>query len=79
MQKTNTQKPYLTKRHINSATRKGLGEASDLAMKTAGSVVAVEGNWVVRKHEDGTVEKIKGFDKAPKARIREKVSKLAFS
>ncbi len=71
--------PYLTKRHVKSASRKGFEEASKRAMETAGSVVAVEGDWVVRKHSDGLVEKIEKLNKAPAARVKASVKKLAFS
>jgi hypothetical protein len=77
MTNTKTQKVYLTKRRINRASRKGIREASILAMETSGSVVAVEGSWVIRKYKDGTVKKIEELHKTPKAHIQEKVSKLA--
>ena len=71
--------PYLTKRHVKSASRKGFEEASRRTMETAGSVVVVEGDWVVRKHSDGSVEKIEKLNKAPKARVKASVKKLAFT
>tara|TARA_R110000824_G_scaffold336_1_gene1627 strand:+ start:35963 stop:36202 length:240 start_codon:yes stop_codon:yes gene_type:complete len=71
--------PYLTKRHIKSASRKGFEEASKQAMETAGSVVVVEGRMIVRKYSDGRIEKLAPIKKAPKAKVKASVKKLAFS
>ena len=79
MTNTKDQKVYLTKRRINRASRTGILEASNLAMETSGSVVAVEGSWLIRKHKDGSVERIEELQRTPSARILEKVNKLACS
>ena len=77
MAKSKVQKEYLTKRHINSASKRGIREAINDAMAISGSVVAVEGSWVIRKYEDGTVKKIVQIEKTPRASVVEKVNKLA--
>lgn len=71
--------PYLTKRHIKSASRKGFEEASKRAMETAGSIVVVEKDRVVRKFPDGTTVELEKLKKAPKARVKAKVNKLAYN
>lgn len=77
MANATTKKAYLTKRRMDSASKKGIQEAIDRAMATSGSIVAVSEGWVIRKFEDGRVEKIEKLEKTPKADIVEQVSKLA--
>ena len=76
MSKPKRTKSYLTKEVLNRAVNKGVKQASAKAMDTAGSVVVARGNWVVRSHKDGTVEKIKPIPKVPQAKIDKKLNKL---
>lgn len=54
---------YLTKQVLNRAVRKGVKQAAAEAMKTAGSVVTTEGEWVVRQHQDGRIEQLRTLDR----------------
>jgi hypothetical protein len=52
----NTHEEYLTKRVVVRATKKGMKKASKETMETMGyNVIALDG-WVVKKHQDGTIE-----------------------
>jgi hypothetical protein len=77
MAKSSPKETYLTKEVLNRAVSKGIREASVNAMKTAGSVLTVESGWVVRKHEDGKIEKIERLDRISNRDIERKISKLA--
>lgn len=54
---------YLTKQVLNRAVRKGVKQAAAEAMKTAGSVVTTDGEWVVRRHQDGRIEQLRKLDR----------------
>ncbi len=49
---------YLTKRIVISASKKALLKASKETMQIMGHNVIVQDGWVVKKHADGTIEKI---------------------
>jgi hypothetical protein len=68
---------YLSKEILKRAVRKGIKEASEQALETAGSVVIAEGNWIVRSHSDGKVEKIRKLDRTSTRDIQRKIDKLA--
>lgn len=67
----------LTKDVLNRAVSKGIRDASTSAMKTAGFVLTVQSGWVVRKHEDGRIEKLEKLSRVSKRQIESKVNKLA--
>ncbi len=50
--------PYLTKRILISATKKGFKQAAKEAMELMGYVVVAMDGWVVKKYADGRIEKI---------------------
>jgi len=50
---------YLTKRRLASAARIGIREAAAHTMLVMGYTVIVLDGWVVKKHADGTIEKLK--------------------
>lgn len=54
---------YLTKRITFSQSNKAIKTAAKDAMELVGYVVVAEDGWVVKKHHDGTVERIKEIDK----------------
>ena len=49
---------YLTKRIVVRATRKGMKKAAQETMDTMGYTVIALNGWVVKKHQDGTIERI---------------------
>lgn len=51
-------KGYLTKRVVDRATRRGIKAASQETMKIMGYNVIVKDGWVVKKYQDGTIEKL---------------------
>jgi hypothetical protein len=52
-------KAYLTKRLLARAARAGIRKAAKKAMDIMGYTVVVDGDWVVKKFADGTIEKLK--------------------
>ena len=59
------QKPnYLTKRILIQVAKKAFSEAAKQTMKVMGYNVIVQGDWVVKKHQDGTIEKISKLERA---------------
>lgn len=48
----------LTSEILNECATKAFGEAAKKAMKVAGSVVTVRGDWVVRLYPDGSFKKL---------------------
>ncbi|KYG72264.1 hypothetical protein EV198_0331 [Roseivirga ehrenbergii] len=61
--KKQEQKPeYLTKRILFSRTNKALKDAAEEAMELVGYVVVAEGDWVVKKYQDGRIEQIKRLE-----------------
>jgi hypothetical protein len=54
----NAHEEYLTKRVVVRATTKGMKKASKETMDTMGyNVIALNG-WIVKKHQNGTIEPI---------------------
>jgi len=49
---------YLTKRTVIRKAKSAGRLAALRAMRTMGFVITIERGWVVKKHEDGRVEKI---------------------
>ncbi|WP_268122881.1 hypothetical protein [Roseivirga pacifica] len=60
--KETEKKEYLTKRILFSRTKKAFKDAAEDAMNLVGYVVVAEDGWVVKKHQDGRVERIKELD-----------------
>ena len=58
VKKVREQKPYLTKRILISAARRGFKKAAEEAMAIMGYVVIAKDGWVVKKYADGTIEKM---------------------
>lgn len=50
--------PYLTKRLLVSAARRGIREAAEETMKIMGYIVIAKDGWVVKKYADGSIEKL---------------------
>ncbi|HWK57216.1 MAG TPA: hypothetical protein VNQ80_07765 [Parapedobacter sp.] len=50
---------YMTKRMVVSKAQAAGKKAAKAAMDTMGYVVTVQDGWVVRKNEDGSIERIK--------------------
>lgn len=50
--------PYLTKRILISAAKRGIRKAAEETMQIMGHVVIAQNGWVVRKYADGTIEQI---------------------
>jgi hypothetical protein len=51
-------KTYLTKRRLASAARMGIRIAAANTMNVMGYTVVAHEGWVVKKHADGTIEKL---------------------
>jgi len=49
---------YLTKRRLASAARAGVRKAAKETMKLMGYTIIADKGWVVKKYEDGHIEKI---------------------
>jgi hypothetical protein len=49
---------YLTKRRLASAARAGIRKAAKETMKVMGYTVIAHEGWVVKKFEDGRIERI---------------------
>jgi len=56
-------RPYLTKRRLASAARLGIRKAASETMKVMGYTVIADNGWVVKKYEDGQIEKISRIEK----------------
>lgn len=52
-------KPYLTKRILEAAARRGFRAAAKETMAVMGYNVIVKDDWVVKIFPDGSIEKIK--------------------
>lgn len=61
--KNRRSKVYLTKRSLASAAQKGIRTAAETAMETMGFVVVADGNHIVKKFKDGSIEIIKSIGK----------------
>ena len=53
---------YLTKRILFRQSNKAMNEAAEGAMELVGYVVVAEDGWVVKKHINGNVERIKQLE-----------------
>jgi hypothetical protein len=75
---TSTEKaPYLTKDITKRAVGKGIQQASREAMDTAGSLLEVEGDWIVRRYKDGRIvqaQKLQG--KVSPEVLKQRVARL---
>ena len=54
---------YLTTRILVQAANKAFAKAAEQTMKVMGYNVIVQGDWVVKKFQDGTIEKISKLEK----------------
>lgn len=54
---------YLTTRILEKAAKKAFAKAAEQTMKVMGYNVIVQGDWVVKKFQDGTIEKISKLEK----------------
>lgn len=52
------QKPYLTKRLLVSAAKRGIRKAAEETMLIMGYTVIAKDGWIVKKYADGTIEAI---------------------
>ena len=50
--------PYLTKRILVSAAKRGVREAAAETMQIMGYLVIAQDGWVVKKYADGRIERI---------------------
>jgi hypothetical protein len=66
--KKNKELNYLTKRILNTAAKTGFKKSADNTMRIMGFNVIVHQGWVVKKHRDGRITKIKKLDKTPAKR-----------
>jgi len=57
-QKSNQKKPYLTKRLLVSAAKRGIRKAAEETMQIMGYNVIAKDGWVVKIFADGAIEKI---------------------
>ena len=62
VKKVREQKPYLTKRILISAARRGFKKAAEETMRVMGYNVIAKDGWVVKIFPDGTTEKISPLD-----------------
>lgn len=76
MSKMHQETEYLTKAVMKRAVSKGVKQASERAMETAGSLVEVEGDWVVRRYKDGHTEKLEQLPKISAMEIEQKINRL---
>ena len=56
--KAKQKEPYLTKRILVSAAKRGIREAADETMRIMGYIVIAKDGWVVKKYANGDIEKI---------------------
>jgi hypothetical protein len=52
------QKPYLTKRLLVSAAKRGIRKAAEETMQIMGYTIIAQNGWIVKKYADGTTEAI---------------------
>lgn len=76
MSKKQEETAYLTKVVMKRAVNKGIKKASQEAMETAGSLVEVDGDWMVRRYKDGRVEKLHRLQKISTKDIEQKIVRL---
>ena len=57
------QTAYLTTRALERALSKATKNLTDVAMSLKGFVVIKEGEWIVKKFQDGKIEKIEKIQK----------------
>jgi len=58
IKKGDQKKPYLTKRLLVSAAKRGIREAAEETMQVMGYNVIAKDGWLVKIFADGTIEKI---------------------
>jgi hypothetical protein len=63
------EKAYVSKRNIMRAAGPAIKKASKAAMETAGYVVKVENDWVIREFKNGKKERIKQLQPVRSNRI----------
>lgn len=51
-------KPYLTKRLLVSAAKRGIRKAAEETMQVMGYTVIAQNGWIVKKYADGRIEEI---------------------
>lgn len=56
--KKESAKPYLTKRLLVSAAKRGIRKAAEETMAIMGYTVIAKDGWIVKKYADGTIEPI---------------------
>lgn len=56
--KTKEKEPYLTKRILISAARRGFKEAAEETMAVMGYNIIAKDGWIVKKFPDGRIEKL---------------------
>lgn len=61
--KTKQSRPYLTKRLLVSAAKRGIREAADETMRIMGHIVIAKDGWIVKKYANGEIEKIEKIEK----------------
>jgi len=61
--KTKQRAPYLTKRILISAAKRGIREAADETMRIMGHIVIAKDGWIVKKYANGEIEKIEKLEK----------------
>lgn len=67
---------YLTKAVMKRAVSKGIKQASEKAMETAGSLIEVDGDWIVRRYKDGRTEKLQELPKVSAKEMEQKINRL---
>ncbi len=50
--------PYLTKRLLVSAAKRGIRKAAEETMQIMGYTIIAQNGWIVKKYADGTTEAI---------------------
>jgi hypothetical protein len=58
-----SKRAYLTKRRLASAARTGIRKAAEDTMRVMGYTIIAEDGWVVKKYEDGRIEKMSQIEK----------------
>jgi len=59
---------YLTKRITERAAQNGVRAAAEETMKIMGYTIIAHEGWVVKKYQDGTIEKLSKIERARKPR-----------
>lgn len=56
--KEHSKKAYLTKRMFVSSGARAIREAASRAIEIQGFLILAKDGWIVKKHEDGHIEKL---------------------